>query len=412
MNASRSGAIGPLRVGVVGAGIGGLAVAAGLQRAGAEVTVLERSAVVAPPPGGGRRSAAGSGLSLFGNGLAALDAIGLGQARRERGIVGSGESGGRFASAQAGQRTPEGRLLGALPASVAATVVVVHRAQLVDLLRAPISAGTVVTASPVARVADDGRRVTVSGADPGEREFDVVVAADGIRSRIRSGWPGDPGVRYSGYRAWRGVTGRPVDVAGVVGETIGRGMRFGIAPIDAGERAGCVYWFAALSGPPVRDPDPTELERFADWHDPIPALLSATPPGARQVLPIKELAGRLPTFRRGRCVLLGDAAHAMTPNFGQGGNQALEDASTLTAVLTGVDRSDGPAIDAALDEYDRLRRPRTQRIARQAAVLGRVLQAGGRVSAPLRDLLVRLTPPSVIARQVLAVQRWSPPPPP
>ncbi len=389
-----------LRVAVVGAGIGGLATAVGLQASGADVTVLER--VSADGPAG-----AGSGLSLFGNGLAALDVLGLGPARRERGIVSSGESGGAIAAGASGQRRPDGRLLSPLPAAVAAGVVVVHRADLRDLLLAGLPPGAVVHEAAVSDVSTDGRLLTVTGSEP--REFDIVVAADGIRSRVRAAWPNDPGVRYSRYRAWRGVTAEPVDVGGVVGETVSRGLRFGIAPIDGGSRRGRVYWFAAVSGPAVRGPFPDDLARFVGWHDPIPALLAATPPADRQVLPIKELAGRLPSFRRGRCVLLGDAAHAMTPNLGQGGNQALEDAATLTALLTGVDGGDGPGIDAALDTYDRLRRPRTQRIARQAALLGRVLQAGGPVSSRARDGLLRLAPERAVARRILALQRWSPP---
>ncbi|TKV62225.1 hypothetical protein FDO65_07260 [Nakamurella flava] len=388
-----------MRVGVVGAGIGGLAVAAGLQRAGAEVTVFER----AQP-----RSDEGSGLSLFGNGLAALDALGLRAARRDRGIVSSGESGGVIASGAAGQRAPDGRLLSRLPSSVAATVVVVHRSELRHLLLSAVAPGTVTTGDAVTGVDAAGRTVMVSGRS---QEFDVVVAADGIRSRLRAGWPGDPGMRYSGYRAWRGVTAEPVDVGGVVGETVGRGMRFGIAPIDGGTRSGCVYWFAAISGPAVREPSSDDLGRFAGWHDPIPALLAATPPPDRQGLPIEELAGRVSSFRRGRCVLLGDAAHAMTPNLGQGGNQALEDAATLGVLLSGLGRVDGRGIDAALTAYDRLRRPRTQRVARQAALLGQVLQAAGPVSSRLRDAALRLAPERVVARQLLAVQRWSPPGP-
>lgn len=388
-----------LRAAVVGAGIGGLATAVGLQASGADVTVLERSS--------DRLTGDGSGLSLFGNGLVALDVLGLGPARRQRGIVSSGESGGAIAAGVPGQRRPDGRLLSPLPAAVAAGVVVVHRADLRDLLLSGLEPGTVVHGAAVNGVSADGRRLTVRGSEP--REFDVVVAADGIRSRVRGSWPSDPGVRYSGYRAWRGVTREPVDVRGVVGETVGRGMRFGIAPIDGGSRRGCVYWFAAVSGPATRDPFPEDLQLFAGWHDPVPALLAATPPADRQVLPIKLLAGRLPSFRRGRCVLLGDAAHAMTPDLGQGGNQALEDAATLTALLADVDGGDAARIDAALDTYDRLRRPRTQRIARQAALLGRVLQAGGPVSSRLRDGLLRLAPERAVARRILALQRWSPP---
>lgn len=384
-----------MRVGIIGGGIGGLATAAGLQRAGADVTVFERY---------DRSPVSGSGISLFGNGMAALAALGLADAAREIGAW----PGGHLVDAPAGQRRPDGRWLARLPRAVTETVAVVHRADLQAILLDALAAGTLRTGHAVQRVSSDGRTVEPAGVlRPGATEtFDVVVAADGIRSRIRADRPDDPGVRYAGYVAWRGVTARPVDVSSGTGETVGRGLRFGIAPLPDGR----VYWFAVVSQPvevPAPDGPSFAAQRFGDWHAPIRELIGATAPADIRGLPIEELAGPLPTFRRGRCVLLGDAAHAMTPNLGQGGNQALEDAATLVALLR---QSDGPdGIEAALAEYDRLRRPRTQRIARQAGLLGRVLQARGPVTSRLRDAGLRLTPPGVAARSALAVQQWEPP---
>lgn len=380
-----------MRVGIVGGGIGGLAAAVGLQRAGVDVTVFERS---------DRPAVSGSGISLFGNGLAALAALGLAGDVRE--ICGLPGSLGR--TAPAGQRRPDGRWLARLPRAATETVAVVHRADLHRILLDALAPGTVRAGRAARGVSADGRTIEF---DDVTETFDVVVAADGIRSRIRADRPGDPGVRDAGYVTWRGVTERPVDVSSGSGETVGRGLRFGIAPLADGR----VYWFAVLSQPadaPVPDGPALVAQRFRDWHAPIRELIEATPPEEIHGLPIEELAGRLPTFVRGRCVLLGDAAHAMTPNLGQGGNQALEDAATLVALLAGVGDADG-GVDAALAEYDRLRRPRTQRIARQAAVLGRVLQARGPVTSRWRDVVLRLTPPGVTARGALAVQRWQPP---
>jgi len=382
-----------MRVGIIGAGIGGLATAVGLQRAGVPVTVFERRA------GAGD---AGSGISLFGNGLAALDALGLGPAAREIGAV----PGGIGPTTTAGQRRPDGRWLTRLPRSAQQTVAVVHRADLQQILLDALAPGTVRTDRPVRSVSVDGRTVDLAG---GPETFDVVVAADGIGSRVRRDWPGDPGIRYAGYRAWRGVSAQPVDVTAGIGETVGRGKRFGIAPLADGR----VYWFAVISEPadqPALDGPGPVLAAFGGWHRPIRDIVEATPPEAIRSLPIEELAGRLPTYRRGRCVLLGDAAHAMTPNLGQGGNQALEDAATLVALLAtpATNGLDGQ-IDAAVAEYDRRRRPRTQRIARQAALLGRVLQARGPLTARARDATLRLTPPAVAARGAVAIQRWQPP---
>lgn len=381
-----------MKIGIIGGGIGGLATAVGLQRAGADVTVFERS---------DRPAVSGSGISLFGNGLAALDALGLAREAREIGAV----PGGLGVHPPAGQRRPDGRWLARLPRAAAESVVVVHRADLHRILLDALTPGTLRTGRPVQRVSPDGRTIQPVAAEIARaaETFDVVVAADGIRSRIRTDWPGDPGVRYAGYRAWRGVTDRPIDVSSGSGETVGRGLRFGIAPLSDGR----VYWFAVVSQPvdaPAPDGPLVAAQRFGDWHAPIRELIQATPPDDIHGLPIEELAGRMPTFRRGRCVLLGDAAHAMTPNLGQGGNQALEDAATLVALLGGPD-----GIDQALAEYDRLRRPRTQGITRQASILGRVLQARGPFASRLRDAVLRLTPPGVTARSALAVQRWAPP---
>jgi 2-polyprenyl-6-methoxyphenol hydroxylase-like FAD-dependent oxidoreductase len=376
-----------MRIGIVGAGIGGLATAVGLHRAGMDVTVFERH---------DRPTVSGSGLSLFGNGLVALAALGLAGPAREIGAV----PGAIGVASPAGQRRPDGRWLARLPPAVKETVAVVHRADLHRILIETLPPDAVRTGQAVQGVSADGRTIRLPEAT---ETFDLTIAADGIRSRVRTDWPGDPGVRYAGYVAWRGVTARPVDVSAGSGETLGRGLRFGIAPLADGR----VYWFAVVSQPidaPALDgPDPV-LERFGDWHRPIRDLVESTSADEIHSLPVEELAGRVPTFRRGRCVLLGDAAHAMTPNLGQGGNQALEDAATLSAMLSG-----NLDIEPALAEYDRQRRPRTQRIARQASVLGRLLQAPGPVTAQLRNAALRLTPTRVAARGALAVQQWQPP---
>ncbi|WP_336031868.1 FAD-dependent monooxygenase [Geodermatophilus sp. FMUSA9-8] len=370
---------------VVGAGIGGLATAAGLQRAGTRVTVLERA------PGA---RVVGSGLSLFGNGLTALDALGLGDAVRA--ATGPGHR------LLAGQRRPDGSWLSRTPPDAVRRLRVVHRADLHRQLEDALAPGTVRWGCEVTGVDDDG---TVRLRDGAERA-DVVVAADGIRSRVRAGWPGDPGLRYAGYTAWRGVTAVPVDLRGAAGETWGRGLRFGMAPLADGR----VYWFAVASAPAGGRADDEHAAvscLFAGWHEPVGELLAATRPADVSRSDVHDLAGPVPSLRRGRVVLLGDAAHAMTPDLGQGANQALEDAATLTALLSGG----GPGLDPdeALDRYDRLRRPRVRRIARRARAVGRVAQARGPVTSRVRDAVLRLTPPSAAGRQLAAVEAWAPP---
>ena len=165
-----------------------------------------------------------------------------------------------------------------------------------------------------------------------------------------------------------------------------------------------VYWFAVASLPAgalFADEHAEVVRRFGHWHAPIPALVAATGTVLRH--DIHDLDRRLPTFVQGRVALLGDAAHAMTPDVGQGGGQALEDAATMTVL---ADRGD---LRAALHEYDRLRRPRTQSIASRARSVGRVAQLRWAPAAATRDLLLRLLPDAASARAATAMVRWEPP---
>jgi 2-polyprenyl-6-methoxyphenol hydroxylase-like FAD-dependent oxidoreductase len=105
----------------------------------------------------------------------------------------------------------------------------------------------------------------------------------------------------------------------------------------------------------------------------------------------------LPTYVRGSVALLGDAAHAMTPNLGQGANQALEDAVVLAA--------NGGSLDA----YDRDRRPRSQRVARASRRIGRMSSVANPVAVAARNALMRVTPPRVALRSMARYADWTPP---
>jgi 2-polyprenyl-6-methoxyphenol hydroxylase-like FAD-dependent oxidoreductase len=372
-----------MRVIVIGAGIGGLATAVGLQRAGAEVTVLERAETLRP---------VGAGVSVFANGIRALEVVGLGD--EFRAVTAPARQ------LQAGQRSPSGAWLSRTPGDAIDELRIAHRSDLQALLHDALVPGTI----RLGCQAHEVRGRFVETCDHA-LEADLIVAADGIHSAVRASWGNDPGLRYSGYSAWRGITERPVQLHGEAGETWGHGERFGIAPL----RDGRVYWFAVATMPPgttFDDEFGEVVRRFSGWHSPITEILDSTPADAVFRHDIHDLARPLPSFARERTVLLGDAAHAMTPDLGQGANQALEDAATITRLLEPIASDDDPAIAAALARYDALRRPRTQAIARQARQVGAIAH----LRAPaIRNVLLRALPPAVMAAGVRSVQRWLPP---
>jgi 2-polyprenyl-6-methoxyphenol hydroxylase-like FAD-dependent oxidoreductase len=188
---------------------------------------------------------------------------------------------------------------------------------------------------------------------------------------------------YAGYTAYRAVT--HFDLARVqAGEYWGRGARFGIAPLSGGR----VYWFATRNAPANTREAPEAMQArllalFRDWCAPIPDILAATDPAA---ILHNDIADRPPLaqWRVGRVTLLGDAAHPMTPNLGQGACQALEDAVVLANCLDGA-----TDLSAALQAYERLRIPRTSQIVRQSRRIGQVGQWQHPLACALRDALTR-----------------------
>lgn len=377
-----------MRLAVIGAGIAGLVAAASLQRDGHDVTVYEQRE---------EPNADGAGLTLFGNAFTALDAVGLGDTVRAI-------SDNTLPTLRTGQRTPDGTWLTTIPAQTVGQLHSVHRVTLHETLLGLLRSGTVRTAAPALVDAAGSGHVEVA-ADTSET-FDLVLAADGLRSRNRQQLGLDTGLRYSGYTAWRGVT-QPgtVDLAGAAAETWGSGSIFGIVPLPENS----MYWFGTLNQPAGQhfaNEHAAAAETFAGWHHPIPEAIAATAPDAVIRHDIYDLQSLPKTFGRGRTALVGDAAHAMLPNLGQGAGQGIEDAVTLTLLLRA--RHDQP-LERILARYSALRRRRTLTLWRQSRLMARVAQSSGPVVTRARSLGMRLVPASIIGSASQRFHRWEPP---
>jgi len=364
-----------MRAIMVGGGIAGLASAVALARRGWQVEVLERA------PG---FTEVGAGLSLWPNALRALDGLGVGELVRGRSVL----------EGQAGIRDAAGRWLSRADTAELerryGRTAMIHRADLLAVLLAAVPGQALRPGVTVTGVRPDGTVVHSAG----ESRADLVVGADGVHSVTRTSvWPDGPGPRYAGYTAWRLVT-PPVPVT-EASESWGRGERFGYAPLPDGR----VYCYATANAPEgAADGGLAELRRrFGGWHHPIPALLDAVGPGAVLRHDLYELPP-LKAYSCGAVVLAGDAAHAMTPNLGQGACQALEDAVVLGSVM---------ASGAGLDAYDRQRRPRTQMITRRSRRIGAAAQWASPAAVYLRDTALRLLPPSSLARSLAPVLDWA-----
>lgn len=394
---------------ISGAGIGGLTLAIALQQRGLPVRVLERTPVLAP---------VGAGLALQPNAMAVMKALGLADA-----VIAAGQPVARAAMLnQRGEALGREQDMAALSAPFGAPVVAIHRARLHRVLQDAVKPGTIELGIAVVDYEVRGGGAIVRCADGATQHSGLLVAADGLHSQVREKMIGDGEPTYSGYTSWRGVT---TSGAGPrlerMSESWGRGERFGMVDIGHGE----IYWFAVANAPPgEKDPDGKDpggqandvrtalLARFGGWHSPVKAVIEATP--ADRILRT-DIADREPRARwhDGPVVLLGDAAHPMTPNLGQGACQAIEDAAALAEALGG--RSPGVApnaagsgengenyeeIVAAVRRYEQQRVARANEVVRAARRFGAIAQWANPTAVWLRDLAMRVTPDRVARQQL------------
>jgi 2-polyprenyl-6-methoxyphenol hydroxylase-like FAD-dependent oxidoreductase len=273
-------------------------------------------------------------------------------------------------------------------------VVGVHRADLQDVLVDATGGADVRLGVACTGFEESSDAVAAVLGDGSEIEGDVLVGADGIRSAVRAQLKGDEPLRYAGYFGWRAV----IDfddpaVTDTFTESWGPMLRVGLVTIGHGR----LYWFVSELGPedaplPV-DPNAHFGDRLRDWHEPIPAVVAATPPDTLTRLPIHDRTP-LKEWGRGRVTMLGDAAHPMTPNLGQGAAQALEDAVALVDALSEIAE---PV--AALRSYERSRIPRTTMIVNRSRQLGRFAHLRKPVACRIRDALMKATPDRVQRHQ-------------
>jgi 2-polyprenyl-6-methoxyphenol hydroxylase-like FAD-dependent oxidoreductase len=395
---------------VVGAGIGGLAVAGALAQRDWKVTLLER---------GDRLRGDTAALFLWPSGVDALRRLGLG----------AGLDGIATPVTDRGIRRPDGSWLvrpeEATP--IGGVPVVVHREDLHDALVAGL--GNRIDIRTGATV----RSIRLHGGQPpavtdaaNTFEADLVVGADGVDSLVRRRLAPESAVVSAGCTAWRAVIPwyraselverldrLPLGADG--GQTVGAGHRFRYALLGHRGSAGAssrggIYWTATVPGA-ARPESPVSqlalLRRwFGDWHPPVGDLIASTDPGDLIQHAVSELWPVPRAFAYhaggGGYALLGDAAHAMAHHIAAGACLALEDAAALADAVGSA--AAGAPLRAALDAYSRIRRPEIVRIGRQSRRVGAVL-ATTKANARTRDAAQGIAP-GPLGRASAAVRRF------
>ena len=382
---------------VVGAGIGGLALARGLCADGHGVRVLERG----PDPATG-----GAAVTIFSNGAAAASGLGVhidGLGGRIDGLVLRRDTG----------RTLMRTDLRPLRSKTGFAVRTVPRGELIERLGQGLDPDQVRYNTPVVAVHGDGAGAVVEVGGDGLLGADVVVGADGYRSAVRASILSDGPPTEVGWTTWQGLGPTVADVAGgTTGQLlVGSAGLVGLMPAGNGLTQ---WWFDVRRSPSALDAsDPSAdplapssagemlvwlRDVFGGYATPVPELLATISPDELGCFP-HLLRDPTAPWGRGPVTLLGDAAHAFPPSQAQGANQALEDAWLLRRTLAQPPSRDGD-LAATLRRYEQRRATRVQLISRMAGS-----ERTNRPPGIALGFLARTIPASVAGRGYLRLIR-------
>ncbi|MCB0587985.1 MAG: FAD-dependent monooxygenase [Phaeodactylibacter sp.] len=362
-------------IAIIGGGIGGLTTAIALRQHGFNPVVYEAASELRP---------IGAGITLAINAMRVFNQLGLADK-----AIQSGHPIEHLWITDKKLRPITRTALSPLIEEFGTPNLGIHRGALQQLLVNALPDNSIQTGKALRRLEkrEDGVALHFEDGETGEAA--AVIAADGIHSVVRRQLFPSCRQRSSGQVCWRGVCPADTEPWNHRGtEAWAPGMRFGIVPIAEGQ----VYWFAVVNEKPGTDWEKLSknglLDTFRSFTRPVLELVENTPADKVIYSSLNDLEP-LPAWFSGHVALLGDAAHATTPNMGQGACQAIEDAFLLASCL-----SDSP-LQAAFYEYQKLRKPKADAIVRQSRRLGRIAQLNNPALGFLRNRLMAMVPSSI-----------------
>lgn len=364
-----------MKVAIIGAGIGGLTAAALLQQQGHNVKVFEKNSKV---------DEIGAGIGIGDNVLKKL-----GQHDLAKGIKNAGQNLTSLAVLD-----DKGNTLTVANLKSSTLNITLPRQTLIEIIQSYIHGEVIFTNHKVTAIDNNNDKVTVHFEQADSEDFDLCIGADGLHSKVRQVVDPDSKVLYEGYTCFRGIVDDIQLAHPQCGkEYWGRKGRVGIVPLLNNQ----AYWFITIN---AKEHD-IKYQAFGKPH--LQAYFNHFPNEVREVLDKQSETGillhdiydlkPLKSFVYGRTILLGDAAHATTPNMGQGAGQAMEDAIVLTNCLATYD------FEEALQRYNKLRVKHTKKVILRSRKIGKIAQYHNRLLVSIRNRVMKLLPNAISSAQ-------------
>lgn len=364
-----------LRIGIVGAGLGGLVAAIAARRAGFEATIYEQANAFGE---------IGAGIQIGPNAVKVLRALGL-----EEGLMRFGA----MPEHHIGRSWRSGRVLFKSATRTAclerfgAAFYQVQRSDLHAHLRRVLPEEAIRLGKCCVGITPARDNVRLAFADGTDAEVDVLIGADGIHSKVRDALLGPGSPRFTGVICWRGQVPADRLPAGLIPPDSLNWMGPGGCIVHYYVRPGqLVNWIAhrkidiwAEESWSVQGDKQELVDAFPGWHDSLLTLLKATERCYKWAILDRD---PLPKWSEGRVTLLGDAAHPMSPFLAQGGAMAMEDGFVLADVLArGLDD-----VPAALKRYEAIRKDRATRVQLSSRQRAEICQVSSPLAQMKRDL--------------------------
>lgn len=373
-----------MKINIIGAGIGGLTTAIALKKKGHQVELYDAAAALRP---------IGAGIIMASNAMQIARRLGFADEIAQAGNVldhfGVADHEGRFLQMMDIQ---------SIRAKFGEPSVAIHRGQLQQVLLQQLPNTPIHVNKRLQSVQQlSGGKVLAFFEDGSQAESDVLIGADGLRSATRKALFGEKPLRYSSHTCWRGIIEHQFEAPHQAKELWAKTGGKRVAMIQVAPNR-VYFYYTEKQKPGFKVPSADQLGYLQAQFSEFPPMYAEVITKAKSseifhddLYDLKPLS----KWHQDRVMLLGDAAHATTPNMGQGGCQAIEDAWYLAEYLGRYGN-----LAEAFAAYEQFRRPKVNFVVNTSFMLGKISNLGGALGHRLRNWALSATPKKMAEGQL------------